>query len=135
MKALTKESVREAVTMVADNIIRDYKDKPETDRETLIERLDEETDVLFGSLVRHVPVHDYTVQDLVQTAQPCATIIEVADEDAWVEDDEGLWEDLTFGVLASVAFFSLRNLLYSGLKNAGYDTNDDKPFAKKEDGQ
>lgn len=109
-----------------------FQDKPETDRETVIERLDEECDALFGSLVRNGRIDQYTVDDLIATAQPCAVILKVAQEDAWVEDDCGLWDGLTFGVLASITYFSLRNLLYERLKRQGHDTNDDYPFARTE---
>jgi hypothetical protein len=66
---------------------------------------------------------------MVQTAGPCAEIIRVAEADAWVEDDRGLWEGLTYGVLACIAYYSLRNLLYQALTEAGHDSNDDLPFA------
>lgn len=132
MRQITEEYVRTSVTEVVQSVIDDFKDEPETDREAVIERLDEEGDSLFGSLVRHGMTTDYDVDDLIATAQPCAVILKVAKDDAWVEDDAGLWDGLTFGVLASIAFFSLRNLLYEGLKNAGYDTNDDRPFEVEE---
>ena len=41
-----------------------------------------------------------------------------------------LWDGLTYGVLASMAFYSLRNLIYVALKAKGCDTNDDFPLAK-----
>ena len=75
-------------------------------------------------------ISNYDVDDLIETAYECSIIMKVAQEDAWVESDSGLWEGLTYGVLASMAFFSLRNLLYNALKNAGIDSNDDEPFAK-----
>jgi hypothetical protein len=127
----TQNDVREAVKSTVQDIINDFADKPDTDRETLIERLDEENDALFGSLVRHGMISEYDVDDLVSTAADCAAIIHVAKEDAWVEDDHGLWDGLTYGVLASVAFFSLRNLLYQAMSDAGHDSNDDLPFARE----
>jgi hypothetical protein len=121
--------VRTAVADTIQDIIADYKDAPETDREALIERLDAECDTLFGSLVMHGGrICDYDVDDLIATAGPCAEIIRVAQEDAWVEEDRGLWEGVTYGMLACVAYFSLRNLLYQALADAGHDTNDDLPF-------
>ena len=126
---ITAATVRTMITTVIEDIIRDYSNQPETDRETLIDRLDEENDTLFGALVRTQLVSTYTVHDLVATVQPCDVIIQVATEDAWIEDDRGLWEGLTYGILATVAFFSLRNCLYEGLKRRGIDTNTDRPFA------
>ena|SRR3990167_4970413 len=131
--ATTATDVREAVKSTIQDIIDDFKDEPETGRETVIERLDEECDTLFGQLVRQGRIDQYDVDDLVATAAPCAEILRVAKEDAWVEDDHGLWEGLTFGVLASIAFFSLRNLLYKALEEAGHDTNEDYPFAKSDE--
>src|SRR6266852_2872469 len=90
--------IEETVT----DIIGDYQDDPETDRETLIERMDEECDSLFGRLVKQGRIDQYTVDDLVETAGDCAAIIKVAEQDAWVEDDYGLWDGLTYGILASI---------------------------------
>lgn len=59
-------------------------------------------------------------------------IIQVAKADAWVEDDHGLWDGLTYGVVPSMAYFSLRNLLYQAMKEAGHDSNEDRPFATEE---
>lgn len=132
MKNITEEQARAAVSEAVDGLIKEFKDQPDVDRETVMERLDEYTDDVFGSLVKQGRVSDYNVDDLVETAQPCATIIKVADEDAWVEDDSGLWDGLTFGVLASIAYFSLRNLLYKALEEKGHDTNDEHPFAAKD---
>src|SRR5260370_33040132 len=115
---------------VAD-IIGDYRDDPETDRETLIERMDEECDTLFGRLVKQGRIDQYSVDDLVETAADCAAIIKIAEQDAWVEDDNGLWDGLTNGILASIAYFSLRNLLYQSMKDAGHDNNEDRPFSRE----
>lgn len=128
MRTITPGEVRAAVAAVVQGVVEEYRDT-DTDRDDIIERLDEECDTLFGQLVRHGRIDAYDVDDLIATAQPCGVIIQVAEADAWVEDDAGLWEGLTFGVLASVAYFSLRNLLYNAMKTAGYDTNNDRPFA------
>ncbi len=124
---LTADEVREAVkATVAD--IRDDCDT-DTDRDDLIEAIDEHCDSLWGSLVRHGLIDQYDVDDLVATAHQCATIIRVAKDDSWVEDDHGLWEGLTYGVLASIAYFSLRNLLHEYLERDGIDVNQEMPFA------
>ena len=128
--ALTKEKIQTAVSDTIRSIIDDYKNEPETSRETVIERLDEECDSLWGNLVKHGRIDQYDSDDLVETAAPCAAIVAYAKENAWVEDDSGLWEGMTFGVLASIAYFSLRNVLYRALSDAGHDTNEDFPFAK-----
>lgn len=132
MRTITPQDVRVTVADVVNDIIEDFKNEPDTDRETLIERLDEEADTAFGQLVRQGRIDQYDADDLVATAQQCAVIIQVAQEDAWVEDDRGLWEGLTYGVLASIAYFSLRNLLYQDMKREGHDTNEDYPFASSE---
>lgn len=130
---MTTDDVMAAVRSTVQDIIDDHKDEPDTDREALIERMDEECDALFGQLVKHGPISDYDADDLIETAEDCAVIIKAAKEKAWVEDDSGLWDGLTYGVLASVAYFSLRNLIYQVLKDAGHDSNDDHPFQKPED--
>lgn len=127
------DEVRSAVKDVVENIILDYQDQPDTDRETLIERLDEECDSLWGSLVKHGRLDEYDVDDLLETVQACSCVIEVAKQDAWVEDDSGLWDGMTYGVVPSMAYFSLRNILYKALESAGYDSNHERPFGDKED--
>lgn len=127
---LTNGKIRTAVKDAIRSIIDDYKSEPETDRETVIERLGEECDSLWGNLVKHGRIDQYDSDDLVDTAAPCAAIVAYAKENAWVEDDSGLWEGMTFGVLASIAYFSLRNVLYKALSDAGHDINEDFPFAK-----
>ena len=126
--------VRDKIGETVAEIIGDYQDDPETDRETLIERMDEECDALFGRLVKQGRIDQYTVEDLVETAGDCAAIIKLAEQEAWVEDDYGLWDGLTYGILASIAYFSLRNLLYQAMKDAGHDSNEDRPFSKVPEG-
>ena len=129
----TPLEVRAKIEETVAEIIGDYRDNPETDRETLIERMDEECDTLFGRLVKQGRIDQYGVDDLVETAADCAAIIKLAEQDAWVEDDHGLWDGLTYGILASIAYFSLRNLLYQAMKDAGHDSNEDRPFSKEGD--
>jgi hypothetical protein len=131
-KATTIEQVREAVKSTVEHVIAAYKDEPDTNRETIIDRLDEEADTLFGQLVYMGRIAQWDVDVLTNHAADCGAIIEAAKWDAWVEDDNGLWEGMTYGVLGAVAFYSLRNLLYQAMKDAAHDTNDDFPFAKEE---
>lgn len=133
MKTLTEKDVRYVVADTINDLIEDFKDEPDIDREAVIDRLDEECDTIFGQLVMLGRIDHYTVDDMIATAGPCATILQVAQADAWIEDDHGLWEGLTYGIIASIAFFSLRNLLYARLKHEGYDTNEDRPFNRDED--
>jgi hypothetical protein len=127
--------VRAKIGETVAEIIGDYQDDPETDRETLIERMDQDCDTLFGRLVKQGRIDQYTVDDLIETAADCAAIIKLAEQDAWVEDDRGLWDGLTYGILASIAYFSLRNLLYQAMKGAGHDSNEDRPFSKEGDAE
>lgn len=129
----TPLEIRAEIEETVADIIGDYRNDPETDRETLIERMDEECDSLFGRLVKQGRIDEYSVDDLVETAGDCAAIIKLAEQDAWVEDDRGLWDGLTYGILASVAYFSLRNLLYQAMNYAGHDSNKDRPFPKAPD--
>jgi hypothetical protein len=130
---LTIEHVRDQVKSTVADIIADYKGEPDTDRETLTERLDEECDTLWGQLVYMGRIDQWDEDTLSEHAQECGVIIKTAKADAWVEDDRGLWEGLTYGVLPSIAYFSLRNLLYQAMADAGHDSNEDYPFAKDED--
>ena len=130
----TPLEVRDKIGETVAEIIGEYQDDPETERETLIERMDEECDSLFGRLVKQGRIDQYTVDDLVETAGDCAAIIKLAEQDAWVEDDHGLWDGLTYGILASITYFSLRNLLYQAMKDAGHDSNEDRPFSKVPEG-
>lgn len=125
------ENIAEAIESCLADLINDFD--AETDRNDVIEALDEACDSLWCNLVRMGMITDYTVHDLVATASECAAIIEHAEEHAWVEDDSGLWEGLTYGALASIAYFSLRNCLYQALVDMGYDTNNELPFEGKED--
>jgi hypothetical protein len=130
----TPAEIRAQIGETIGEIIGDFKDEPETDRETLIERMDEDCDTLFGRIVKQGRIDQYSVADLIETAADCAAIIKLAEQDAWVEDDHGLWDGLTYGVLASLAYFSLRNLLYQAMKDAGHDSNEDHPFGKGSEG-
>lgn len=129
MKTITKKRVREAVAGSATDIIRDFTGEPDTDRETLIERIDADVDSMFGHLVQEGYIGNYTVHDLAATAQPCSVILQVADADAWIETPGDMVSGLGYGVLASVAFSSLHNLLYRKLSNLGHDSKHRYPFA------
>jgi hypothetical protein len=130
---LSMADVHKAVAATVDEVIGEYKDQPDAGRETLIERLDEECDTLWGQLVYQGRIDQWDADTLANHAGECAAIIQAAKRDAWVEDDEGLWQGLTYGVVASIAYFSLRNLLYQALVVAGVDSNNDLPFAAEEE--
>jgi hypothetical protein len=132
-ESLTTAGVREAVRDAVADIIEQYKDQPDSDRDTVIERLDVECDSLWGHLVCWGLIAEWDIDTLARHAGECAAIIKTAAEDAWVEDDDGLWNGLTYGVLPAVAYYSLRNLLYQALTAAGHDTNEDQPFATDND--
>jgi len=126
---LTSTKVWEEVCETVRDMIHDLP--IDCDRETLIERIDEECDSLFGRLVKHGRIDQYDVDDLVNTAGECAAIIKCAESCAWVEDDNGLWDGLTYGVLASIAYFSLRNCLTEACKSEHeVDVNDDQPLIR-----
>lgn len=134
MIQLTEQQVRDEIASWVEDIKDDYRsdhyDK-QTNRETLIERMDEDCDErLWPHLVKHGLITKYDEDDMVETALASAIIIKVAKADAWVEDDHGLWDGMTHGVQACIAYYSLRNLMYKALKDAGIDTNEERPFAK-----
>jgi hypothetical protein len=126
----TQENIAEAIESCLAELIDEVD--ADTDREDVIEALDEACDSLWGNLVRGGMITDYGVYELIETAHDCAMVIKYAEEHAWVEDDHGLWEGLTYGVMASIAYFSLRNCLYQAMADMGHDTNDDFPFAGDE---
>lgn len=127
---MTNEIINTITEAIEDIIDRFDAD---ADREDVIEALDEATEAAWAQLVKWGPICEYDVDDLVETAEACAAIIKYAESSAWVEDDHGLWEGLTYGVLASIAYFSLRNCFYQALADAGYDTNNDYPFEGKDE--
>ena len=127
---MKKIEIRDTINDALDDIIADCG--PETDRDELIERLDEANEDAFSDLVRYGPIADYDVDDMVDTCAECADIIRFAEKHAWVEDDNGLWEGLVYGILACIAYFSLRNCFYDMLSKRGIDSNDDLPFAGQE---
>jgi hypothetical protein len=46
--------------------------------------------------------------------------MQYCEEQAWLEDDSGLWEGLTgAAALGTIAFFSLGNVVYEKLRVAG----------------
>lgn len=118
--------IAENVKSTVEDIIGNFDN--DTEREELIESIDEYCDSLWGELVKPGHVELYDCDDLAETAMICAEIIQYAKENAWVEDDWGLWEGVQYGVLASMAYFSLRNVLYQALCDEGVDSNDDMPF-------
>jgi hypothetical protein len=129
---LTIDLVREAVRETVQGVIEDLGSDPDTDRDTLIERLDEECDTLWGRLVYMGRIDQWGADDLARHASECGVILKTAEVDAWVEDDNGLWQGLTFGILPCMAYYSLRNLLHQAMKDAGHDSNEDRPSAKEE---
>lgn len=124
---MNKSEIRDTINNALDDIVADCG--PETDREELIERLEDATDDAFNELVKYGAVVQYDLDDMVDTCAECADIIRFAEKHAWVEDDNGLWEGLTYGILACIAYFSLRNCFYKMLSDRGIDSNEDLPFA------
>jgi len=135
MKTLTFNDIENAINNSVDDIINNYN--ADTKRETILDAVFDETDSIFGKLIKQKLVTNYTFDDLIDTATDCTVILKYAKKFAWVENDtelwEGLWERLCFGMIASIAFFSLRNCFYTALENKGYDTNDDFPLANKKE--
>lgn len=129
MKTITEKQVRKAVSDSAKGIINEFIDKLDTSHKTLIERINAEAGAIFDRLVQAGAIPDYTLDDLIATAQPCIVIIQVAKANGCVVDEPGVWgEHIEYG-LANVALFSLRNLLCEELDDRGCDCNDDCPFA------
>jgi hypothetical protein len=130
---LTEKQVQQAVQGVVDDAHREFNNgffSTDTCREELIEWLDECNSAVWSNLVKDRKLADYTVDDMIETTSACGAILKVAEKDAWLEDDEGLWRGQTYGMMASIAYFSLCNLLYMSMKKAGADFNEDFPFAK-----
>jgi len=111
---LTPEEVRESVNDMANEIKEDY-----SDGDDLHDMVFSQVDSAWSNLVFGGMIHDWNASDLVRAAGACATIIQVAEEDAWVADDGGLWEGLTYGVVGSIAFFSLENCVVEKLRSLG----------------
>ena len=132
----TKNDVLKTVEAVVADMVDDYTNNGWPGREGVLDRVWEEVDAAFGQLVRHGLLADYDAHDMVRTAPACCAIIEAANDRSWIADDSGLWEGMVvYGTLAAVAFHSLENLIHSALEAAGVDTNDDFPFASKEEAE
>lgn len=98
-KQVTPNKVRSAVREFVRDIKEEYRSgfyTKGTDRDTLKNRMDEECDAIWQQLVKAGRLDQYGIDDLLDTVQASATIIEVAEEDAWVEDDSGLWEGMVY---------------------------------------
>jgi len=113
---ITAKGVREEIAEAAKEIAEEIK-VGNVVRDEPHDAIFEATDDLFGNFVQSGRISDYTIEDLKSTVQECAVILGVAEEDAWVADDSGLWEGLTYGILASIAFFSLENCLWQKLRD------------------
>ncbi len=115
-------------------VIKGYIDElvsngiPGMGREDVIESVNEAVEGAWVDLVQAGSTTEYDVHDLVNTCSTCAAIIEYAEDIAWIEDDYGLWHGLTYGVLASIAYFSLKNCFNQLLEDRGVDINKDYPF-------
>lgn len=125
---MTQADIHEAIDTRLEGII--FEADSTTDRDTVIECLDDACDDAWSNLVQSCRLDAYTVDDFVSTAEPVAQILSFAKEHAWVEDDSGLWEGMPYGLPACVAYYSLRNCFYQAMSDRGYDINDDFPFAE-----
>jgi len=123
---MTEADIREAIETRVDGIILEADST--TGRDDVIDCLDEACDDAWSDLVQHGPLADYDIDDFVITAEPVAQILSFAKEHAWIEDDSGLWEGVTYGLPACIAYSSLRNCFYQSMADRGHDTNDDFPF-------
>ncbi len=116
---ITAEQVRDKVKEGAQNI---EQGREEGGYEDLHDGIFIQTDEMFCDLVGGVNVKHYDLQTMLDTMQPVATILKVAEEDSWIEDDSGLWEGLPpYGILASVAFWSLEHVLMEKLNERDND--------------
>ena len=125
-KTITAKEVWEDVNRVAGDIIEDMDQ--DSDRDSVLERCDEEADVLWCQLSQGGMIQDYRLSDMVETLQASEAIIRMAQEKNCVETDTGLWEGVTYGLVASIAYYSLRNLLYQAMREKGVELNDDRPL-------
>lgn len=124
---MKKSEIRDTINNALDDIVADCG--PKTSRAELIECLADANDDAFSDLVRYGFLADYDLDDMVDTCAKCADIIRFAEKLDCVEEDSGLWEGITYGMLASIAYFSLRNCFHELLRGRGINSNEDFPFA------
>ena len=125
---LTQEQVQKEVE---DFVYQAKESLVDCDRNDLIDEIDRYCDgELWPYLVKQGRLDQYGLNDLIDTLPACATIIEAAEQEGCIADDSGLWEDMTYGVVPCIAYYSLRNLLYNALKEDGVDSNEENPFEK-----
>lgn len=119
MAKLTVAKVREAVRAMAREV-QDGIKEGYSSREEPHDAIFGAVDSAWGDLVTEGRIDAWPVNPGAEVMQNLSVIMEVAEADAWVEDDPGLWDGLHgAAVLGSMAFFSLQNCLWEELRRRG----------------
>jgi hypothetical protein len=106
----SEESLEDSFrTLVTDYIEAcDHED----DREQHLDDIYMEIDGWWGDNVKSGRIDQYDIDDLMETLPACIEIFEFAGRIAWIEDDNGLWDGLVYGVIPAIAYHSLSNVFY-----------------------
>ncbi len=119
MAKLTVAKVREAVRDMAQEV-QDSIEEGYASRDEPHDAIFEAVDSTWGDLVTEGRIDAWPVNPGAEVLQTLGVIMEVAEADAWVADDPGLWAGLHgAAVLGSMAFLSLENCLWEELRRRG----------------
>ncbi len=114
-----------------DEVVIDMLDSLDADehRETVIERIDEEVDSMWGHLVYAGPLSEWSTDDVAEFADEWSAILKWGRSNRCVETDSGLWEGLTHQVPVVQAFYTLRNLfIHRCADEWDIDVNETEPL-------
>lgn len=110
----TIDAVVEAMADEAENAIRDH-DTPYQD--AIFEAVDSRWPD-FG--IPEGRIAEWPTNPGADVLARCAKVLDYCAEEAWVEDDSGLWQGLEGGaVIGTQAFFSVQNVVWEKLRNRG----------------
>lgn len=128
----TSSVIVRAIQMAHDNISVNIQNEVDTIAATVKEEYDEgeleypqdkvfeEVDNWCCQNLKHKNINAYTLDDMLDTADMCSAILKHAERQGCIENDTGLWDQVTpYGVIASVAFFSLQLCVLDKLQTLG----------------
>lgn len=129
---MAKQELNEDVINNAiDEVVVDMLDSLDVDehRETVIERINEEVDSMWGHLVYQGSLSDWSVEDVAEFADEWSAIIKAGKNNACIETDRGLWDGMTHQVPVVQAFYTLWNLfVHRCAREWDIDVNETEPL-------
>lgn len=114
---MTHKQIDKIVTGWAKEIAKDIK-SGDVPRDEPNDRIFEAVDCGWGELGFDVGrIDEWPANPGGDVLQLLGQVLEYCEQEAWLEDDSGLWDGLNgAAMLASQAFFSLENVLWEKLR-------------------